>query len=361
MREIKRVLLGGSPCTNWSIAQKNNRETEAEGIGWELFKNYVIAKEKFKPDHFIYENNKSASQPIKDQIAYELGVGQDNGVRFTYINSALVSAQNRQRFYVTNTGDMPQPEDMGIVLKDILESGIQLDEKSYCLTASYNGAVIWNTLERKQRSMIAEPVRIGDIGSTSQAHRVYAPQGKSVTISTGSMVTSSCATLVFELITKANGEMYIEANGKTINIYKVENGNITIKGKQYPIKLSDGYYIIRKLTVKECMRLQTVPEWYEFKCSNSQAYKMLGNGWTVNVIKHLLEQIPNYKDYDWEVLSMYDGMSCGQIALKELGFNVIKYKSYEIDKYAVETTQHNFPNTVQCGDAFKLRETDWGF
>lgn len=68
-----KLLIGGSPCTFWSIAQKNGREVTAEGLGWELFKNYLIAKEKFKPDFFLYENNKSAAQPIKDQIARELG------------------------------------------------------------------------------------------------------------------------------------------------------------------------------------------------------------------------------------------------------------------------------------------------
>ena len=96
-----KLLLGGSPCTFWSIAQKNNRETEAEGLGWELFKNYLIAKEKFKPDFFLYENNKSAAQAIKDQISRELGVD------LMYINSALVSAQNRQRFYAFNWGVTP--------------------------------------------------------------------------------------------------------------------------------------------------------------------------------------------------------------------------------------------------------------
>ena len=85
-----KILLGGSPCTFWSIAQKNGRETEASGMGWELFKNYLVAKDKFKPDFFLYENNKSAAQPIKDQISKELGVP------LMYINSALVSAQNRQ-------------------------------------------------------------------------------------------------------------------------------------------------------------------------------------------------------------------------------------------------------------------------
>ena len=80
----------------------------------------------------------------------------------------------------------------------------------------------------------------------------------------------------------------IGKDGKAITIYEVRDGKITIKGKQYPIKLKDGYYIIRKLTVRECMRLQTVPEWYEFPVSNSQAYKMLGNGWTCEVIAHLI-------------------------------------------------------------------------
>ena len=136
-----KLLIGGSPCTNWSIAQKNNRETTAEGIGWELFKNYLIAKEKFKPDFFLYENNKSAAQAIKDQIAQELGVGVDPMARFTYINSALVSAQNRQRFYVTNFGDIDQPEDRGILLKDILETGAEDQDKQSVLTAIENSAI----------------------------------------------------------------------------------------------------------------------------------------------------------------------------------------------------------------------------
>ena len=91
-----KILIGGSPCTYWSVAQKKGREVEAEGLGWELFRNYLIAKEKFKPDFFLYENNKSAAQPIKDQISHELGV------ELMHINSALVSAQNRQRFYAFN-------------------------------------------------------------------------------------------------------------------------------------------------------------------------------------------------------------------------------------------------------------------
>lgn len=88
-----KLLIGGSPCTHWSIAQTKNRETEASGIGWELFLNYRIARDKYQPDYFLYENNKSMSSAIRAQITAELGVEP------VLINSALVSAQNRQRLY----------------------------------------------------------------------------------------------------------------------------------------------------------------------------------------------------------------------------------------------------------------------
>lgn len=110
-----RILIGGSPCTFWSIARNNKRETVSEGLGWELFKNYLIAKEKFKPDYFLYENNRSAAEAIKQEISEKLGAP------LHYINSALVSAQNRKRFYVHNLGDIGQPEDRRIVVDDILD------------------------------------------------------------------------------------------------------------------------------------------------------------------------------------------------------------------------------------------------
>lgn len=69
-----KILIGGSPCTRWSIAQTKNRETEASGIGWELFLNYRIARDKYQPDYFLYENNKSMSPAIRAQITAELGV-----------------------------------------------------------------------------------------------------------------------------------------------------------------------------------------------------------------------------------------------------------------------------------------------
>ena len=279
------------------------------------------------------------------------------------------------------------------MLKDILESGSAWNEKSYALTASYNGAVAWNTIERKQRTMVAEPIRIGNSGSNSQGDRVYSPYGKSITLcgngggkgaKTGlyacpindidgkarTIKSQYAKTSIANLTYKASygATMVVETwDGKTYPIYEVQNGLITINDKQFPIKLPDGYYIIRKLTVKECCRLQTFPDNYFVKAdgtpivSNSQAYKQLGNSWTIEVIKHILSHIPSLSDYDIEVLSMYDGISAGQLALKELRANIITYKSYEIDKYCLITTQYHFPNTIQCGDAFQVRNDEWRF
>ncbi len=376
-----KLLIGGSPCTYWSIAQKNNRETTADGIGWELFKNYLIAKEKFKPDFFLYENNKSAASAIKEQIKKELKVWdgtllmEDTGARYIEINSALVSAQNRQRFYVHNCGDVGQPEDRGILLKDILESGIGWTDKSYAMTASYDGAVAWNSLERHQRTMVAEPIRIENVGECETIQKAipklveklgYLPEqfnsynlseikDRSPTLSTGSMITSSCATTKFEKVCDKNIKP----------IYEVKDGKITIKGKQYPIKLADGFYIIRKLTVTECERLQTLPDGYTQHAgvSETQCYKGIGNGWTAEVIIHILngalKNVP--KDEEIVVLSMYDGIGTGRYCLDKMGFTNVKYYAYEIDKYAKQIAMSNYPDIIQMGDAFQVRQDEWNF
>ena len=179
-----KLLLGGSPCTHWSIAQTKNRETEPRGLGWELFKNYLIALEKFKPDFFLYENNKSMAPAIRAQITRELGVEP------ILINSALVSAQNRQRLYWTNIPGVEQPADLGILLRDILESGLPMREKAYTLKATMcnqNGpSNILRSIATNghfSANGVAEPVRIGTIESNaknadfdSQQYRVYSPQ-----------------------------------------------------------------------------------------------------------------------------------------------------------------------------------------
>lgn len=420
-----KLLIGGSPCTHWSIAQTKNRETEASGIGWELFLNFRIARDKYKPDYFLYENNKSMSPAIRTQITAELGVEP------VLINSALVSAQNRQRLYWVGRRDpdgtysqvpVEQPEDRGILLRDILETGIAWQEKAYNLTTRCCGAIPSDTLKRHRHTMVAEPVRMRDILETStskkgyaldpthaevlnmnpsghgmngavihcdgksrtlttnkgegpkiitpirigtiendaknldhdsQQYRVYSPDGKSVTLC-GNGGGLGAKTGLYA--TPVGGP-----DGKAWPVYEVRDGFITIKGKRYPIKLRDGFYIIRKLTVTECKRLQTVPEEYVFPVSDSQAYKMLGNGWTVDVIAHIMSHFEGLTTEPVEVLSMYDGMSCGHIALDKLGVQpwLLRYYATEIDKYAIQTTQHNFPDTVQLGDAFQVRDDGW--
>lgn len=406
-----KLLIGGSPCTHWSIAQKNNRETKPEGEGWELFLNYLIAREKFKPDFFLYENNKSAAQAIKDEIAKRLNVGADPDARFTYINSALVSAQNRQRFYVTNFGNIEQPEDRGIFLRDILEDGTDLtsNEKSFALTSSYGGAVAWNTLERHQINMVAEPVnttidgkskclratcykdviqnlvgnsvdkktcvaepiRVGTLPNDaknqkfdSQQYRIYSTIGKSVSLcgnGGGMGAKTGLYAIPVEFIDGVPVKAVSCADGKTYAVYEVKNSLITIKDKQYPIKLTDGYYIIRKLTVTECCRLQTLPDDYCKAVSQTQAYKGLGNGWTAEVIIHLLnhalKDIP--RDEQIVVLSMYDGIGTGRYCLDKMGFTNVRYYAYEIDKYAKTVANDNYPDIIQCGNAFDLRNDDW--
>lgn len=541
-----KILIGGSPCTHWSIAQAKNRETEASGIGWELFLNYRIARDKYQPDFFLYENNKSMSPAIRAQITAELGVEP------VLINSALVSAQNRQRLYWAGKRNqdgtysqvaVEQPVDRGILLRDILESGVCWREKAYTLKANYANARAVNGVDGGHfpATMAAEPVRIGTIENDaknqafdSQQYRVYSPDGKAVTLcgnggglgaktglyavpvpepvnetvdgkaqclratyykdgirnlvgntvdrktcvtipvpAAGRIVgrrineqghrddynetiphfqyfevneepqKTNCLTTVqkdnmiavpvrvgampnkdgevgtsqsrriystdgksVSLQARPNGggadgaatglyavpagmawrgrengsafemrddqksnavaatghqsRLVIEAaDGKQMPVYEVRGGRITIKGKTYPIKLADGFYIIRKLTVTECKRLQTVPDTYAFPVSDTQAYKMLGNGWTVDVIAHIMSHFTGLTEEPVEVLSMYDGMSCGHIALDKLGAEITAYYATEIDKYAVQTTQHNYPDTMQLGDAFQVRAEDW--
>ena len=434
-----KLLIGGSPCTHWSIAQTKNRETEASGIGWELFLNYRIARDKYQPDYFLYENNKSMSAAIREQITAELGVEP------VLINSALVSAQTRQRLYWAGKRNpdgtysqvpVEQPVDRGILLRDILESGVCWREKAYtmkanyfkssvtnamdgghfpapmaaepvnmtadgkaqCLRATYykDGIrnMVGNTVDRK--TCVAVPVRVGAMPNkdgelgTSQSRRIYSTDGKSVPLQArpnGGGADGAATGLyavpagiawrgrengsAFEMrddqksnavaATGHQSRLVIEAaDGKQMPVYEVRGGQITIKGKTYPIKLADGFYIIRKLTVTECKRLQTVPDTYAFPVSNTQAYKMLGNGWTVDVIAHIMSHFDGLTAEPVEVMSMYDGMSCGHIALDKLGAEITAYYATEIDKYAIQTTQHNFPDTVQLGDAFQVRNDDWG-
>jgi DNA (cytosine-5)-methyltransferase 3A len=206
-----------------------------------------------------------------------------------------------------------QPEDRGILLRDVLDSNTRIPEygnedKARPLNALYpnNCGGFWLRMfsdnpNKQQVDMVAAPIYVGEVPEhkgkyrngkqASQQYRVYSVDGKPVNITAGGGGAGG-KTGLYAIPVEFDGDIPIKAisctDGKTYTVYQVKDGQITIKDKQYPIKLADGYYIIRKLTVSECKRIQTVPEWYEFPVSDTQAYKMLGNGWTVEVIAHLI-------------------------------------------------------------------------
>ena len=168
---------------------------------------------------------------------------------------------------------------------------VTADGKAQCLRATCYKDGIRNIVanEVDKKTGVAEPINVPhdcDVVITENSIRCQRRDQKHSTVQ-GSHVNFTDGKT--QTLSPSHIPNVIEhKDGKEITIYEVKDGKITIKGKQYPIKLKDGYYIIRKLTVSECKRLQTVPEWYEFPVSNSQAYKMLGNGWTCEVICHLI-------------------------------------------------------------------------
>lgn len=247
------LLIGGSPCTYWSIA-RNNRETTPDGIGGELFMHYVRALKESECKYFLYENNYSIHKNIKSFISEQLGVQP------IMINSALVSAQSRKRYYWTNIPNIIEPKDKGIIAEDIIESGIPFNTVNskgeiHTITASYykiaeNPFSEFGSEKGGQR--VAKPIRIGQIGNGGQGQRIYSVKGKTVVIS-------------------ANGG----GQGAKTGLYKID--------------LPDGDYIIRKLSPIEAERCQTLPDNYTEGISNTQRYKCIGNGWTVDIIAHILK------------------------------------------------------------------------
>lgn len=223
------LLIGGSPCTHWSIAQKSTeRETTASGLGWELFSQYVRALKESGCKYFLYENNKSMSQEIKAEISKHLGVEP------ILINSALVSAQSRQRLYWTNIPGVRVPDDKGILLKDVIESGRVDREKALCLARRYAG------------------------------------------------FTGTQAYLCRRYFGKSFGQAVFEGN--------IED--IKAKWKENPYFVSDDKNI-RPMTIKECERLQTLPDDYTAAdgVSSQMRIEAIGNGWTVDVIAHILSYL----------------------------------------------------------------------
>ena len=262
------LLIGGSPCQGFSFAGKQlNFDDPRSKLFWE----YVRLLNVLKPKYFLLENVKMKKESM-DVITRALRVDP------IFINSRLFSAQNRPRMYWTNIPFDVPTEDKGIVLRDILEP--EVEEKYYAgkkLRESYMGG---NQLNPKYKS---------------QCNTIYPTDGKFATLCAGTHGYS------FGYVPAPSpdglilvGDAGISDKYSYVNRVYHPDGKgpslVSSDGGHLQPKISDNTTTYRKLTPLECERLQTVPEGYTDKgISDTQRYKMLGNGWTVDVIKHIMK------------------------------------------------------------------------
>ena len=239
------LLIGGSPCTNFSKAKctktaKAKREIKPEdGEGWGLFLQFVKAKNTINPKYFLFENNHGMADEIKAAISKELGVEP------ILIDSQLVSAQRRKRLYWTNIPGITQPEDKGILVKDVICDDPEL--------IKYFDERIRNTMIKCENYIKYD---LGGKGHYSQQDRLYFLDNKAPTV-------PRCRTET------------------KFNVY--------LGGEKY-----------KKTCPLEIERLQTLPDNYtEFGIKDGKVVKMpktrrfeaIGNGWTVDVITHIFSFI----------------------------------------------------------------------
>lgn len=174
------------------------------------------------------------------------------GVEPVMINSNLLSAQNRKRLYWTNIAEIPQPKDEGILIRDILED--EVDEKYYISSKALEGMV--------------NRARVNAEKGNGFGARIVSPEGKA-------------NTLLQRCYKDGKDNLIIAASRGRPDCLTTVQGN----------SLSQFRGMLRRLTPTECARLQTVPEWYEWIVSDTQIFRMCGNGWTVKVIEHILSHI----------------------------------------------------------------------
>lgn len=307
------LIIGGSPCTNLSMSGKRKGLSTKEGMEVLDLQTYLELKEngfEFEGQSYLFweymriyheliergDNPKFFLENVEMGKKWESVFNETMGRKGIHINSALVSAQNRRRIYWTDIhDDIPQPEDRGILLRDILEE--EVDEKYFlsdkmieCLkgrvkTEKFSPvqfSPIKFPYEQKARTINTRLFKMGDNdnyiqvgnndGSTQPCVIIATPNIADITIPNKYIkknirsIDDKAHTL---LATSHKGAM---ANGMTL----VDNGN----------------FRIRRLTPTECARLQTVPEWYIWDgISDTQRYKMLGNGWNIETIKHIFKYL----------------------------------------------------------------------
>ena len=302
------LILAGSPCQGFSFAGKQLAFDDPRSA---LFFEFIRLLKECQPKYFLLENvrmKKEHLSIITEQVSQcYSGQGNDlfnSRIEPILINSALVSGQNRQRYYWTNIPNVTQPDDKGIALRDILETESISDEfrygqksidymnrgnekwqqagnrrteryeqtsdkdKSFAITANWYKGVPYNYFKEETYNT---PKQVGtaiDINGHDILKRVYSPDGKSPTL-------NACS--------GGNREPKVKVGTLTTNLSNDHKISLTRDNEQKT------YW--RKLTPVECERLQTVPDNYTNHVSNTQRYKMLGNGWTIDVICHILKNI----------------------------------------------------------------------
>lgn len=288
------LIMGGSPCQDLSIAGKR-KGLSGERSG--LFYKFVEAIEVIKPKYFLLENNVGMPKEAYKEISRLMGCYP------VLINSALVSAQTRKRYYWTNIGpqlvnllgvrtcNIPQPINKGILLKDVLETGLAPNEKSRCIQSSIGRTTEREYFKKNQGQMVAEPLTVKPCalrnrGNGKQPEFNNTDKANALTsVQTDSMV---CEPIRLQQYEKSKGlaQRVYSVRGKSV-VLNANGGGQGGKTGLYKIDLPDGEYLIRKLTPLECERVQTLPDGYTEGISNTQRYKAIGNGWTVDVIAHI--------------------------------------------------------------------------
>ena len=275
------LIIGGSPCQSFSFAGKRVGMATTENIeitdldqyldlkimGFEftgqsyLFWEYMrILTEvrKYNPDvKFLLEN-------VVMSKKWEAVLTNATGVEPVKINSNLLSAQNRKRLYWTNIAEITQPEDEGIFIRDILED--KVNEKYYVSDKAFDGMI-----NRAKKGF---------------GGRVVSPDGKANTVlqrcykdGQDNLIVAGCGRTDADRVTGQRLEP--RTDGKSNCLTTVQKGNLSTANRG----------TLRRLTPTECARLQTIPDWYEWVVSDTQIYRMCGNGWTVRVIEHILKNL----------------------------------------------------------------------
>ena len=271
------LVMGGSPCQGFSLAGNRLNFNDPRS---KLFFEFKRLLEECNPKYFLLENVKMKRE-WADIITRFLGVEPIE------INSALVSAQRRIRLYWTNIDNITQPKDKGILLKDIIEDGEVERNKSYCIDANYyKGGSLKKYLEKKQ-------------GRSSEPLRQSEKRLMVKTIPHGFVKEKEEEKDKYPTLTAQNpgskhliqvGEADIKGYDLIRRVYSVEGKSptlTTMQGGHREPKIAINNEEWRKLTPIECERLQTLKDNYTEGVSNTQRYKMIGNGWTVDVIAHI--------------------------------------------------------------------------